>query len=321
MRVRAIAVAACLIAAGFSMAAHAAWPERPIRIIVPYPAGGITDNEARITAQWLGKALKQSVIAENRTGATGIVAADYVARAPADGYTLFMTATPIMVIVPHMQKVNYDPFKSFVPISIMDVGYVAIAVNPTFPAKTFSELVAYAKLRPNKLDYATGGTGATGHLTMALLLTRAGITMTLVPYAGSPPAVTAVLGGHTPMFVGMMSDAIKYHKSGSLRIIGVSSLERLSELPDVPTIAEQGYPGFTAMSWNGLVAPAGTPKEVIATLADALKAACRDAGFNAMHQALSVEAMCTTPEQFSERMQADWVMWKEAVKASDAALQ
>lgn len=321
MRAQAVAVVAGLIAACISTASQAAWPERPITFIVPYAAAGINDNSARITAQWVSKVLKQNVIVENRTGANGAIAADFVARAPADGYTLFMTASPTLMIVPHLQKINYDPFKSFVPISIVDAGYVAIAVNPTIPVKTFSELVAYAKPRPNKLDYATGASGSTGHLSMALLLKRAGITMTHVPYKGSSAAVLAVLGGHVPLYVGTLSDGIEHHKSGKLRVIGVTSLKRSSELPDVPTIAEQGFPGFTTSFWDALLAPAGTPKEVIATLADAIRIACRDTAFNAKYHALSVEALCTTPEQFSEKMQADAVMWEEAVKASGAAQQ
>ena len=321
MRVQSIAIAAGLIATCISPLSHAAWPERPLTFIVPYAAAGINDNSARITAQWVTKALKQNVIVENRTGANGTIAAEFVARAPADGYTFFMTASPTLMIVPHMQKINYDPFKSFVPISITDAGYVAIAVNPTVPARTFAELVTYARPRPNKLDYATGATGSTGHPSMALLLKRAEITMTHVPYKGSSAAVLAVLGGHVPIYVGTLSDGMAHHRSGKLRIIGVSSLKRSSELPDVPTIAEQGYPGFTTAFWNALLAPAGTPKEVIATLAEAIRAACKDAGFNAKYQALSVEALCTTPEQFAEKMRADAPIWEEAVKASGTALK
>ncbi|MBI2317691.1 MAG: tripartite tricarboxylate transporter substrate binding protein [Betaproteobacteria bacterium] len=319
MKTRTFAAAAALAAACISPVSQAAWPERPITFIVPYAAAGINDNSARITAQWLSRALKQNVIVENRTGANGAIAAEYVARAPADGYTLFMTASPTMVIVPHMQKVNYDPFRSFVPIAIMDAGYVAFAAHPSLPVKTFSELVAYAKPRPNKLDYATGASGSTGHLSMALLLKQAGITSTHVPYKGSSAAVVAVLGGHVPLYVGTLSDGIEHHKSGKLRIIGVSSTKRQKELPDVPTIAEQGYPGYTTAFWNALLAPAGTPREVIATIAEALKGACRDTALVAKYQQLSVEALCIPPEQFSQRLRVDSAMWEEAVKASGVA--
>lgn len=305
-----------------SLGVHAAWPERPITFVVPYAAGGLNDNEARISARWLGKALKQSVIVENKTGASGAIAADYVARARPDGYTLFFTALPTMVMVPHTQKVNYDPFKSFVPVATMDASYIAFAVNPDMlPVKTFSELAAYAKTRPNQLSYATGGVGVSGHLSMALLLKQAGITMTHVPYRGSSEAVVAVLGGHVPLYVGTLSDVLEHYKRGKLRIIGVSSTKRLSEIPDVATIAEQGYPNYKIVTWNGLLAPAGTAKEVIAAIAEPLRAACQDAEFTAAFQALGVEAACSTPEQFSERLRTDWVMWGDAVKASGVTKQ
>ncbi len=304
-----------------SLVAQAAWPERPITFIVPYAAAGINDNSARITAQWLSKALKQNVIVENRTGANGAIAAEYVARAPADGYTLFFTASPTMMIVPRIQKVNYDTFKSFAPIVMMETGYVAFAANPSLPVKTFAELVAYAKPRPNKLDYATGAAGSTGHLSMALLLKQAGLTMTHVPYKGSSAAVLAVLGGHVPIYVGTLSDGIEHYRSGKLKIIGVSSTKRLAEIPDVPTIAEQGYPGYTTAFWDGLMAPAATPKDIISTIAEPLTSACRDSAFVARYQSLSVEALCMPPEQFTERLKADWSMWGEAVKAAGDALR
>lgn len=321
MKLGTLAVAAGLIVSGFSLTSHAAWPERPIRFIAPYAAGGLTDTTARLTAQWLSSALKLNVIVENRTGANGAIAADLVARAPADGYTFFMTSSPPLMIVPHMQKVDYDPFKNFVPVSIINSGYFAIAVNPAFPAKTLPELLAYAKQEPSKLAYATGGKGDTGHLAMSLLLKRAGINLTHVPYKGSSAAAVDVMAGHVPVYVGTLTDALEYHRSGKLKIVGVSSLKRLNDLPDVPTIAEQGFPGYTINAWNGLLAPAGTPKAIIATLADAIKAACRDAGFNAKFQIHSVETLCTSSEQFAERMQADWIMWGDAVKASGVELQ
>lgn len=322
MKRQIMAILAGLLAASLSLGVHAAWPERPITFVVPYAAGGLNDNESRITARWLTKALKESVIVENRTGASGAIAADYVARARPDGYTLFFTALPTLVMVPHTQKVNYDPFKSFVPIATMDASYIAFAVNPDMlSVKTFSEVAAYAKTRPNQLSYATGGVGVTGHLSMALLLKQAGLTMTHVPYRGSSEAVVAVLGGHVPLYVGTLSDVLEYHKRGKLKIIGISSAKRLSELPDIPTIAEQGYPSYKIVTWNGLLAPAGTPKDVISTIADALKAACLDAAFNASFQTLGVEAACSTSEQFSERLRADWAMWGEAVKASGVTQQ
>ena len=323
MKRQIIAFLAGLLAASFSLLAHAAWPERTINFVVPYAAGGLNDNEARITAKWLTKSFKKGVVVENRTGASGAIAADYVARARPDGYTLFFTALPTMVMVPHTQKVNYDPFKSFVPIATLDASYIAFAVNPEMlpTIKTFSDLAAYAKAKPNQLSFATGGVGVTGHLSMELLLKEAGLKMTHVPYRGSNPAVLAVLGGQVPIYVGTLSDVLQYYKKGQLRIIGVSSAKRLSAVPEVPTIAEQGYPTYKISTWNGLLAPAGTPKQVISKISAALETACRDPEFKASFQALGVDSECTTPAQFSRTLKSDYKMWGEAVVAAGVKQQ
>ena len=315
MKRQIMTLLAGLLAATFSLVVHAAWPERTITLVVPYAAGGLSDNEARITAKWLTKSLKEGVIVENRTGASGTIAADYVARARPDGYTLFFTALPTMVMVPHILKVNYDPFKSFVPIATLDASYVAFAVNPKMlpTVKTFSDLAAYAKTQPNQLSFAAGAVGGIGHLSMELLLKEAGLKMTHIPYRGSNPAVLAVLGGQVPIYVGTLSDVFQYYKRGELRIIGVSSAKRLSIIPEVPTIADQGYPGYQISTWNGLLAPAGTPRTVISKISAALETACRNPEFKASFQVLGVASECTTPAQFARKLKSDYKMWGEAV--------
>lgn len=323
MKRQIITVLAVLFASSISLAVHAAWPERTITLVVPYPAGGLSDNEARITARWLTESLKESVIVENRTGASGAIGADYVARARPDGYTLFFTALPTMVMVPHTQKVNYDPFKSFVPIATLDSSYIVFAANPEMlpTIKTFSDLAAYAMTRPNQLSFATGGVGVTGHLSMALLLQQVGLKMTHIPYRGSNEAALAVLSGQVPLYVGTLSNVLEYYKKGQLRIIGISSAKRLSEIPDVPTIAEQGYPNYKIVTWNGLLAPVGTPKAVISKIATALNTVCQDAAFKTAFQALGVDSHCTTPEEFAQILKTDWKMWGEAVDASGVKQQ
>lgn len=322
MKRQLIAILAGLIAASGSFLAHAAWPERPLTFVVPVAAGGLADHSARITAQWLSKSLKQNVIVENRLGGNLSIGVDYVARARPDGYTLLFTPLPGLVMVPHTQKVPYDTFKSFEPISMMDASYMAFAVNPSqVPVKNFSELVAYAKARPNQLNFATGAIGGTGHLSMELLLKRAGITMTHVPYKGNSEALLAVLSGQVPVYSGTLSDVLSYQKSGKLRILGITSAKRVSEAPDVPTIAEQGFPGYEVLTWNGLLAPAGTPKAVIAKISASLKAACHDAAFNAAYAALGVKAVCSTPGQFEKRLRSDWTMWGDAVKTLGTTLK
>lgn len=320
MKPQTILIVAGLVAA-FAAAANAAWPERPIAITVPFAAGGTGDTIARITADWLTAALKQKVVVENRAGASGTIAAEFVARAPADGHILFMASAGVMEIVPHMQKVRYDSFKSFVPISVIGSNAQALAANPGFPAKTLAELVSHAKERPGKVPYASSGSGTLAHLTMVLFLQRSGITLAHVPYKGNAPALSDVLGGHVPLYIGGVFEALLHHKNGKIRIIAVSSEKRLNQLPEVPTVAEQGYPGFSTATWNGLMAPAGTPKEVIAMIAGAIRLACQDSGFNAKLEAIGVDALCNSPEQFAKMLRANWLMWQEAVKASGVSAE
>lgn len=314
MKFRAILIFAGLLAM-LSTAAQAAWPEKTITFIVPVPSGGLNDNSARITAQWLAKSLKVNVVVENKLGGNTAIGADYVARSRPDGYTFLMAAPPALVMVPHVQKVPYDTFTSFIPISQMDASYMAFAVNPTVvPVNTLAELVTYAKTRPSQLTYATGAVGGTGHLSMELLLKQAGVKMTHVAYKGNSEALVATLGGHVQVYAGTMSDVVSHHKSGKLRILGVSSTQRMSKVSDVPTVAEQGFAGYKIVTWNGLFAPVGTPKAIIGTIADSLKRACQDATFVASYQAIGVDAVCSTPEQFAERLRADWTLWGDAVK-------
>ncbi len=321
MKTRAVLVAAGLIGALISLAAYAEWPERSITLVVPYPAGGNSDIIARITAEWLGKALKTPIIVENRGGAGGAIAAEFVARAPANGYTLFNSASAVSTIVPHLQKVNFDPFKSFVPISIVGTNAIAFAVNAGVPVKTLADFVDYARARPGQLNYTAGAAGGIGHLTMALFLKRAGLAMPHIAYKGGAPAMADVLGGRVPIILTNVAEVLPYAKSGKLRVLAVSSEKRDSQWPEIPTVAEQGYPGFATGTWNGLAAPAGTPREIVAKIAEAMKPACKDGGFIAKLHEVGVDALCTTPEQFAERLRADWTMWGEAVKVSGVAAQ
>lgn len=317
MKRQTIPIVAGLLATCFTALVQAAWPERPIMITVPFSAGGTGDNITRLTAEWLSRVLKEKVIVENRVGASGAIAAEYIARAPADGYTLFMASAGVMEIVPHLQKnLRWDSFKSFVPISVVGSNAQAFVVHPSFPAKTLSELVAYAKERPGKVPYASSGAGTLAQLTMVVLEQRAGITLSAVNYKGNAPALSDVLGGHVPIYIGGVFEPLVHHKSGKLKIIAVSTAKRVGQLPEVPTVAEQGFPGFDTATWNGLMAPAGTPKEVIAMVANALRPACQDSAFIAKLEGMGIDAVCNTPEQFAEMLKTNWTMWQGAVKAS-----
>ncbi|MBY0439986.1 MAG: tripartite tricarboxylate transporter substrate binding protein [Burkholderiales bacterium] len=314
-------LAAILAAIGGAPAAHAGWPDKPVRIVVPFPPGGSTDSVARLSAEWLARTLGQPVTVENRTGASGTIAAEFVAQAPADGHTLFMASLAQMSIVPQMGKVRYDPFKSFVPISVISTSFFALAVHPSLPAKNVQQLVALAKTRPAQLAYGSSGNGSAAHLTMALFLQRAGVKMVHVPYKGVAPAIADLIGGHVPMVFGSVSEVLRHYKGGKLRVLGVSSDRRLDQMPEVPTVAEQGFPGYLVSTWNGLVAPAGTPKEVLSVLYNAIRPACKDAGFIGKFDAMDANAWCSTPQEFADMLRADWAKWGDAVKFAGATLE
>jgi tripartite-type tricarboxylate transporter receptor subunit TctC len=310
-----------LAAIGGAPAVQAGWPDKPIRIVVPFAAGGSTDSVARLSAEWLSRALAQPVTVESRTGASGTIAAEFVAQAPPDGHTLFMASLAQMSIVPQMGKVRYDPFKSFVPISVISTSFFALAVHPSLPAKNVQQLVALAKARPGQLVYGSSGNGSAAHLTMALFLQRAGLKMVHVSYKGVAPAIADLMGGHVPMVFGSVSEVLRYYKGGKLRVLGVSSEKRLDQMPEVPTVAEQGFPGYVVSTWNGLVSPAGTPKELLSVLYNAIRPACRDMGFSAKFDAMDAHAWCSTPQEFADMLRAEWTKWGDAVKFAGATLE
>ena len=291
------------------------WPQRPIKVVVPFPPGGVTDSIARITADWLTPRLGQPVIAENRPGASGAIAAEFVARADADGYTLFSAATPQLAIVPHVQKVSYDPLKDFAPISIVGTNPFALGCNSQLPAKNLGEFVAYVKQRQGQLSYASAGTGSVGHLTMALFLARAGLKMEAVLYKGGGPAMADVVAGHVPCYFGNLNELIP-HAGGRITMLAVSSERRAAQLPSVPTVAEQGYPGFRTVTWNGYVAPAATPRDIVERIAREIGAACKDAAFVERLNKIGVDPACGTPAEFAQVIRDDLVIWKEAVQAA-----
>jgi tripartite-type tricarboxylate transporter receptor subunit TctC len=292
------------------------WPQKPIKVVVPFPPGGVTDSIARITADWLSPRLGQPVIAENRPGASGAIAAEFVARAEGDGYTLFSAATPQLAVVQHVQKINYDPLADFAPISIVGTNPFALGCNDKLPAKTLGEFVAHVKARPGQLSFASAGQGSVGHLTMALFLARAGLKMEPVMYKGGGPAMADMLAGHVPCYFGNLNELIPHAGGGRIRVLAVSGERRARQLPDVPTVAEQGYPGFRTLTWNGYVAPAATPREIVERIAREIAAGCQDATFVARLNKIGVDPVCSTPAQFSQAIREDIAIWKEAVQAA-----
>jgi tripartite-type tricarboxylate transporter receptor subunit TctC len=304
---------------GFAQTAN--WPQRPIKLVVPFSAGGNTDSIARLTAERLSQSLGQPVIVDNKPGANGAIAADFVAQSPPDGYTLFMAAMPVLAILPTITKTKYDPIRDFAPISIVGSNPFVMAISKSVPATNLREFVAYAKKNPGKLNYASGGSGSVSHLSAALFVKRANLEMTHVSYKGGGPAVADLLGGQVQMYFGNLSELAPQAESGKIRIIGVSSLERAKQIPNVPTFAESGFPGFKTITWNGLVAPAGTPPAIINRLAADVKLAVSQPELRARLWQLGVDSIGDTPVQFAQTLKSDISIWAEAAKASNLKIE
>jgi tripartite-type tricarboxylate transporter receptor subunit TctC len=294
----------------------AGWPERPVKLIVPFAPGGNTDGIARLIGQYLSQKLGQTFVVENRLGAGGIVAADTVARSAHDGYTMMMAALPQIAILPVLQKTNYDPIRDFAPISNVASNPFCLVVNPQFEPKTIKELVEYVKARPGKIVYASGGTGSVSHLTMVLFLQKAGLEMVHVPYKGGAPAISDVIANQVPMYFGNLSEALP-HAGKGLRPLAVSGLKRAAKLPDVPTIAESGYPGFRSETWNGIIAPAGTPDEVVQTVVREVQNAIKEKTILERFDSYGVDAIGSDPAEFKRTMAEDIAQWRAAIQAAD----
>ena len=263
-------VAAALFAAALLHAAGAAaqaWPAKPIRLMVPFPPGGSTDIVARIVAQKLAERLGQSIVIENRGGAGGTLGTAVVAKAAPDGYTLTVASTSTHVVAPGVYaKLDYDPVKDFAPVGLMAVSPYLLVVNPSLPAKSLQELVGLAKKQPGKLNYASAGVGSTTQLAMEMLKSASGTFILHIPYNGNGPAGTALIAGQVEVLFGSLPALLPHAKSGRARALAVGTPKRSPSLPDVPTVAELGYPGFDASLWLAIMAPAGTPQPVIERL-------------------------------------------------------
>ena len=289
------------------------WPQRPVKIIVPFAPGGNADGMARMLAQRLGEVFGQQFVVENRTGAGGAIAVEAVARAPADGTTLLWGVQPQIVILPAMTKVPYDPVKDLVPISVLATNPFVLVVNGALPVKSVKEFVDYVRGQPQKLSYAISGLGSVAHLSMALFLKRAGLDMTPVAYRGNAPAMADVVAGHVPTMFSSLADALPQAASGGIRILAVSGEQRVAQIPDVPTVAEAGYPGFKVITWNGLMAPAGTPKAIVDRIAAEMARAVKDPKFAERLTAFGVDPLGNTPGEFAALIAREIPLWAEAV--------
>jgi tripartite-type tricarboxylate transporter receptor subunit TctC len=292
-----------------------AWPQRPVRVVVPYPPGGSTDVQARIISERLTAVFGQQFVVDNRPGAGGAIAAEWVARAPADGYTLFFGATPQLLTVPLIQKVSYDPLKDFAPISVLGTNPFVLGINVSVPAKTVREFVDYVKARPGQLNYGSAGTGAMGHLSAALFVSRAGLAMTHIPYKGFSLAVSDLVGGQIQMYFGNASELLQLFRSGKITLLAVSSEKRAAQLPDIPAMAEI-YPGFRTITWNGLLAPSGTPRDIVERIAQEVARAVREPAMNERLTKNGIDPLGNTPAEFAELIRSEVPLWRAAVDAA-----
>jgi tripartite-type tricarboxylate transporter receptor subunit TctC len=316
MKITQILVAACAIAGAIGNAgADDAYPSKPVRIIVPYPAGGVADLLPRTVGQKLSEKWGQPVVVENKPGASGNIGMAEGARAAADGYTIVLAPTGNLTVNQFLfSNLPFDAAKDFTPITVLATSPNVLVVHPSVPAKTFRELVDYARANPGKLNFSSPGEGSGAHLAGELLNIEAGIKVTHIPYKGMAPAVTDLLGGQVQMMFAGISTVLQHIKSGKLVALAIASPRRNPQLPDVPTVAESGFPGFDVTSWYGLVTRAGTPPAVVRKIhADAVEA-LRSDEVRAKLQTLGLEPLGNSPEEFETMIATESRKWSDIVR-------
>ncbi len=313
--VRACLLAACALAA--LPASSQTYPSRPIRLIVGFAPGGAADILGRITAQGLTEAIGEQVVVDNRGGAGGLIATEIAARASADGYTLLFTSPPHAINAALYRRAKYDPIKDFEPVIQVVATALILAVNAGSPFKAVGELVSYAKSNPGKLSYGSGGSGATGHLAMELLKSVTGTDIVHIPYKGTGPVLTDLIGGQIHMTIGSAAPTLPQVKAGKLRALAVTSKARSVVLPDVPSIAESGFPAYEVTQWFGILAPAGVPKTVVERINTAMNQALRQQEVRSRFLAASVEPVGGTPAALRAVIAQEVPKWTKLVRALD----
>ena len=310
-----------LVASGLGvpgLVAAQAYPSKPLRVIVPFPPGGATDITGRYVAQKLGEVLGQQAVVDNRGGANGTIGLELAAKAPPDGHTLVIGQTGNLAISVSLTKVAYDPARDFAPISLLIASPHAIAVHPSLPARSLKELISLARSKPGQLNYASTGSGSAGHLGMELLKKATRMDLLHVPYKGASPGLTDLVAGHVAlMFTSALSTA-HHQKAGRVRVLAVGSLERSPSMPEVPTIAESGYPGFEILSWWGVLGPAAMPKDIVVRLNGEIVKLMASADARERIGALGADIMTSTPERFAAYIKTEQVKWGQAIKDTGA---
>ena len=299
-----------------------AWPTRAIRIVIPYPPGGTADLLARVLGQKLAESLGQAFVIENRGGAGGNLSAEAVAKATPDGYTLLMANAPVLAVNPSLyDKVPFDPIRDFSPVSLVANVPLLLVTHPSFAPKTVSELITLAKAQNGKMNYASAGGGSTTYLATELFKSMAGVQMLAIPYKGSGPALSALVAGEVPVMFELFPSALGHVKGGRIRALAVTSASRSPLMPELPTVAEAGLPGYEIASWFGIVAPAGTPHDIIAKLNAEIVKLINTPEMRTRLATLGAEPRPSTPEQFAQLIPTEIRKWARVIKESGAKVE
>ncbi len=314
-----IAAAVTLLAASTSQVSAQAWPNRPVRVLVGFPAGQATDVLARMAAQRMSDVTGQQFFVENRPGASGNIAFEMAARATPDGYTLLMGSSGTAAINPSLfSKLPFDINRDFAHVIMMADIPQLLVVNPNLPVKNVRELIDYAKVRPGKIDYASGGSGLTNHLIMEMFKSATGLRLVHIPYRGGPPALTDLIAGQVSLMFETTVGALPHVRNGKLRALAISRIKRSTGAPDIPTVAESGVPGFDAAAWIAMFAPAGTPREVVARLNSEINKGIVTPEMREKLVGLGADPVGGAPEDFSAFHKAELAKWAKVVKDSGA---
>lgn len=312
----------CLIAAACSFsgtaAAQSGYPSKPIRFVLGQSPGGGTDILTRIFAQKLSENLKEQVVVDNRPGAGGNIGAEFAAHSAPDGYTIFMASAPHAIAPSLYKKLNYDLMKDFMPLSLVARQQLCLVVHPSLPSKTVKEFVAFLKARPGRVSYASAGNGGSNHLAAELFKNMAGVDMIHVPYKGTGPSIADVLGGQVPVTFGNLLPILPLIQAGKLRPLAVTALVRSPALPQVPTMAESGYPGYEAVNWFGILAPARTPSEIVKRLNAEIIKIVNLPDVKERYASLGAEALTSTPQEAADFIKREIEKWAKIVKISGA---
>ena len=316
MKLAALAMAAGVVfTAGQGGAATQAYPNRPVRMVVPFPAGAGVDIVARMIGIPLTEAWGQPVVIDNRPGAGGTIACELAAKAAPDGYTLLIGNVSTIAMAPSLyKKVNYDPIRSFAPITLVDTSANVLVVHPSVPVTTTQAFIALAKSKPGQINYASAGSGTSPHLAAELFKSMAGVNIVHVPYKGSPQALTDLLGGQTQLMFASLVSALPHIRQNRLRALGVTSVQRAAALPDTPTIGESGLRGYDVSVWMGILAPAGTPPEIVARIHREIARIVQSPDIRERLAAQGLEAATNTPAEFSAYIEAEVAKWGRVIR-------